>query len=73
MNGGKEEVTNGIRIVNEAKHAFEVIQSDMDNVLQQIIKVSAAVQQLSASSDEIRKITEFTKKVQEGGVEKYKI
>jgi methyl-accepting chemotaxis protein len=70
MNEGKEEVTNGIRIVNDAKRAFEVIQSDMDNVLQQIIEVSAAVQQLSAGSDEIRKITEFTKKVQEGGVEK---
>jgi methyl-accepting chemotaxis protein len=70
MNEGKAEVTNGIRIVNDAKRAFEVIQSDMDNVLQQIIEVSAAVQQLSAGSDEIRKITEFTKKVQEGGVEK---
>jgi methyl-accepting chemotaxis protein len=70
MNEGKTEVTNGIRIVNDAKRAFEVIQSDMDNVLQQIIEVSAAVQQLSASSDEIRKITEFTKKVQKSGVEK---
>jgi methyl-accepting chemotaxis protein len=70
MNEGKEEVTNGIRIVNDAKRAFEVIQSDMDNVLQQIIEVSAAVQQLSASSEEIKKITEFTKKVQKGGVEK---
>jgi methyl-accepting chemotaxis protein len=70
MNEGKAEVTNGIRIVNDAKRAFEVIQSDMDNVLQQIIEVSAAVQQLSASSEEIKKITEFTKKVQKGGVEK---
>jgi methyl-accepting chemotaxis protein len=70
MNEGKVEVTNGIRIVNDAKYAFEVIQSDMNNVSQQIIEVSAAVQQLSAGSEEIRKITEFTKKVQEGGVNK---
>ncbi|QPA32596.1 methyl-accepting chemotaxis protein [Anoxybacillus caldiproteolyticus] len=70
MNEGKVEVTNGIRIVNDAKHAFEVIQSDMNNVSQQIIEVSAAVQQLSAGSEEIRNITEFTKKVQKGGVEK---
>jgi methyl-accepting chemotaxis protein len=70
MNEGKVEVTNGIRIVNDAKRAFEVIQSDMNNVSQQIIEVSAAVQQLSAGSEEIRKITEFTKKVQNGGVEK---
>jgi methyl-accepting chemotaxis protein len=70
MNEGKAEVTNGIRIVNDAKYAFEVIKSNMDNVLQQIIEVSAAVQQLSASSEEIKNITEFTKKVQKGGVEK---
>ncbi|MBA2876165.1 methyl-accepting chemotaxis protein [Anoxybacillus caldiproteolyticus] len=70
MNEGKVEVTNGIRIVNDAKHAFEVIQSDMNNVSQQIIEVSAAVQQLSAGSEEIRNITEFTKKIQKGGVEK---
>jgi methyl-accepting chemotaxis protein len=70
MNEGKAEVTNGIQIVNDAKYAFEVIKSNMDNVLQQIIEVSAAVQQLSASSEEIKNITEFTKKVQKGGVEK---
>jgi methyl-accepting chemotaxis protein len=69
----KVEVTNGIRgirIANDAKHSFEVIQLDMNNASQQVIEVSAAVQQLSASSEEIRKITEFTKRVQKGGVEK---
>lgn len=70
MNEGKEEVTNGIRIVNDAKRAFAVIQSNMDNVSQQIIEVSAAVQQLSAGSEEIKKMTEFTKNVQSMGVEK---
>jgi methyl-accepting chemotaxis protein len=70
MNEGKAEVTNGIRIVNEAKRAFAVIQSNMDNVSQQIIEVSAAVQQLSAGSEEIKKMTEFTKNVQSMGVEK---
>ncbi|OAT73603.1 methyl-accepting chemotaxis protein [Parageobacillus thermoglucosidasius] len=70
MNEGKAEVTNGIRIVNEAKRAFAVIQSNMDNVSQQVIEVSAAVQQLSAGSEEIKKMTEFTKNVQSMGVEK---
>ena len=70
MNEGKVEVTNGIRIVNDAKHSFEVIQSDINDVSQQIIEVSAAVQELSAGTEEIRKITEFTNKVQVEGVEK---
>jgi methyl-accepting chemotaxis protein len=63
MNEGKVEVTNGIRIVNDVKHAFEVIQIDMNNASQQVIEVLAAVQQLSASSEEIRNITEFTKRI----------
>ncbi|WP_412677427.1 methyl-accepting chemotaxis protein [Bacillus smithii] len=70
MNEGKEEVTNGMRIVNDAKHAFEVIQSDINDVSQQITEVSAAVQELSAGSEEIIKITDFTRKVQNGGVKK---
>jgi methyl-accepting chemotaxis protein len=72
MNEGEEEVTNGIRIVNDAKYAFELIQSDINDVSQQIIEVSAAVQELSAGSEEIRKITDFTRKVQIGGVKKIK-
>ncbi|XJZ26925.1 methyl-accepting chemotaxis protein [Bacillota bacterium Lsc_1132] len=69
-NEGKNEVENGIKVVNDAKHSFEVIQQEINQVSQQIIDVSAAVQQLSAGSQEISNVTEFTKKVQMGGVEK---
>lgn len=69
-NEGKVEVENGIHAVSNAKHSFEVIQREINHVSEQIIDVSAAVQELSAGSQEISNITEFTKKVQIGGVNK---
>ena len=67
---GKKETENGAMAVNDAKHSFEVILREINNVSQQIIDVSAAVQQLSAGSQEISRVTEFTEKVQLGGVQK---
>ncbi|MGG5251997.1 methyl-accepting chemotaxis protein [Neobacillus sp. SM06] len=67
---GKKETENGAKAVNEAKHSFEVIQREINHVSQQILDVSAAVQQLSAGSQEISRLTEYTEKVQMGGVQK---
>lgn len=70
MNEGKTEVANGIEIVQHAKQAFSGIQDDIDQVSKLITDVSNAVTEISAGSDEVNQITEFTKKVQQGGVEK---
>ena len=72
MSGEKAEVTNGIQIVNNAKQAFETIQMKVNDVSEQIMEVAAAVEQLSAGSEEIIHITEFTMKVQQGGTTKIK-
>lgn len=72
MSEEKAEVTNGIQVVNNAKQAFETIQTKVNDVSEQIMEVAAAVQQLSAGSEEIIHITEFTMKVQQGGTTKIK-
>jgi methyl-accepting chemotaxis protein len=72
MTEGQNEVTNGIQVVNNAKQAFEIIQSKINDVSDQFMEVAASVQQLSSGSDEISQITEFTMKVQQGGTSKIK-
>jgi methyl-accepting chemotaxis protein len=72
MTEGQTEVTNGIQVVNNAKQAFEIIQSKINDVSDQYMEVAASVQQLSSGSDEINQITEFTMKVQHGGTTKIK-
>lgn len=70
MTEGKAEVTNGMQGVNDVNHAFEVIHTKVNEVSQQIMEVAAAVQQLSAGSEEITNITDFTMKVQQNGTAK---
>lgn len=67
---GQVEVTNGMKVVNDAKQAFEIIRSKINEVSEEFLDVAASVQQLSAGSEEISKITEFTMKVQQGGTTK---
>lgn len=68
--GGKKEVSSGMTVVEAAKRDFGVIQKEVGAASKQTMEMSAAVQQLSAGSEEITKITAFTMKVQQGGTVK---
>ncbi|MCO7175985.1 methyl-accepting chemotaxis protein [Sporolactobacillus kofuensis] len=65
-----DEVSDGMSVMNKTKRYFETIIQEVSGTSDQIMEVTAAVQQLAASTNEVEKITEFTMKVQQGGTAK---
>lgn len=69
MEEGKSQVMTGMNVAGEVNETFYLIQQKISDVSQQITEVSAAVQELSAGSEEITQNVDFTKQVQNAGVE----
>ncbi|WP_102693614.1 methyl-accepting chemotaxis protein [Rummeliibacillus pycnus] len=65
---GRETVKHGVQSANDIQQTFGIIQNEIMEVSNQITDVSAAIQELAAGSEEITKTVEFTKKVQDSGV-----
>ncbi|WP_158598269.1 methyl-accepting chemotaxis protein [Falsibacillus albus] len=70
MEKGLAEINTGLDEVNVAGDSFEHISSSISDVTVQIQEISATIQQIAAGTEEVKQNTDFTKKVQEGGVEK---
>lgn len=67
-----EKVSEGARAMNTTKSYFETIKQEVSGTSDQVMEMSAAIEQLSAGTEEVNKITEFTMKVQQGGTSKIK-
>lgn len=65
-----EKVSDGMTTMNTTKNYFQTIIQEVSGTSDQIMEMSAAVQQLAAGTEEVKKITEFTMKVQQGGTDK---
>ncbi|MCE5287487.1 MAG: methyl-accepting chemotaxis protein [Pelosinus sp.] len=66
MNNGTKEVKVGAEVVNASGHAFHEITSLVNNVSEQVTKISAAIEQMAVGSQQIvgsvKKIDELNKK-----------
>ncbi|WP_167815101.1 methyl-accepting chemotaxis protein [Sporolactobacillus shoreae] len=65
-----EKVSDGMTTMNTTKNYFKTIIQEVSGTSDQVMEMTAAVQQLAAGTEEVKKITEFTMKVQQGGTAK---
>ncbi|WP_100488788.1 methyl-accepting chemotaxis protein [Sporolactobacillus pectinivorans] len=70
VSNSMEKVSDGMTAMNATKSYFETIIQEVSGTSDQIMEMTAAVQQLSAGTEEVKNITEFTMKVQQGGTAK---